>query len=350
MAVVSVNSLLESGVHYGHQKKRWNPKMGEYIWGPKEDIHLIDLYKTAQALENVYAKIADIVSKDGELLFVGTKKQAQEVTKEEATRCGMFYMNQRWLGGTLTNFKTIKNRIRRLEEIEKMEENGTFDLLPKKEVFGIKKEYDKLNSYLQGIRNMKKMPAALIVVDTIKEVNAIREAKKLNIPVFGMIDTNCDPDVVDYVIPSNDDAIKSIKIIFSVIANAVNSVKGGDIADYVYADEGKLINMADIAAKPFAQKRDNRNNRGNNRPFNKKFNDRNDRPRREFNPNFKKEENNRNKEVKETKEVVASKNEVKENKVDFSSLTVAKLREIAKEKEIAGYTTMKKDELINALK
>ena len=220
MAVVGMSNLLEAGVHFGHQTKRWNPKMKEYIYSTRDDIYIMDLQKTVDALEKSYEVLKNIVSEGGKILFVGTKKQAQEVCREEAERTGMFYMTERWLGGTLTNFKTIKNRVYRLEQIENMEKDGTFEKLPKKEVVGLKKEYDKLNKNLCGIRNMEKLPQAVIIVDSTKEYNAIREANRLGIPVFGLIDTNCDPDNIDYVIPGNDDAVKSIKVILGVLNNA----------------------------------------------------------------------------------------------------------------------------------
>ena len=204
MAVVSMSYLLEAGVHFGHQTKRWNPKMKEYIFTSRDDIYIIDLEKTKDCLEKAYAEIKTIAENGGKFLFVGTRKQAAEVCKEEAERSNSYYVTERWLGGTLTNFRTIRRRVKRLEEIEKMEADGIFELLPKKEVIGLKKEYDKLNKVLCGIRNMEKLPQAIIVVDPKKEINAIREARKLNIPVFGVVDTNCDPDDVDYVIPGND--------------------------------------------------------------------------------------------------------------------------------------------------
>ena len=220
MAVVSISNLLESGVHFGHQTKRWNPKMKEYIFTTRDDIYIIDLQKTLACMEEAYAKISDIAKNGGTFLFVGTKKQAQEASIECANRSKSFYVTERWLGGTLTNFRTIRRRVKRLEEIEKMEENGTFEVLPKKEVIQIKKEYDKLNKLLGGIREMDKLPDAMIIVDPKKEINAIREARKLNIPVFGIVDTNCDPDDVDYVIPGNDDAVRSVKIVLGALTNA----------------------------------------------------------------------------------------------------------------------------------
>ena len=213
MSVVSMSYLLEAGVHFGHQTKRWNPKMKEYIYSTRDDIYIMDLQKTVEKLEEAYTVLNKIASDGGKVLFVGTKKQAQEVCKEEAERTGMYYMTERWLGGTLTNFRTIRRRIYRLEEIEKMEKDGTFEKLPKKEVIGLKKEDEKLNKNLCGIRAMEKLPQAVVIVDTTKEYNAIREARKLNIPVFGLIDTNSDPDMLDYVITGNDDAVKSIKLI-----------------------------------------------------------------------------------------------------------------------------------------
>ena len=230
MAVVSMSYLLEAGVHFGHQTKRWNPKMKEYIYNSRDDIYIIDLQKTVEKMEEAYAALSKIASEGGSVLYVGTKKQASEVCREEAERSGMYYMTERWLGGTLTNFKTIRKRVYRLEEIEKMEKDGTFDKLPKKEVVKIRKEYEKLNSYFCGLREMKKLPQAMVIVDPKKELNAINEAHKLGIPVFGIVDTNCDPDLVDYVIPGNDDAIRAVKLIVAKMADAVIEANQGETA------------------------------------------------------------------------------------------------------------------------
>ena len=239
MTVVSMSYLLEAGVHFGHQTKRWNPKMKEYIFTARDDIYIIDLQKTAKLIEEAYAELKTICENGGKILFVGTKKQAQEAAKEEAERTNMFYVNERWLGGTLTNFRTIRKRINRLDEIEKMEKDGVFEQLPKKEVIKIRKEYEKLNKYLCGIRNMKKVPEALIIVDPRKEINAIREARRLHIPVFGIVDTNCDPDDVDYVIPANDDGVRAVRLIVGVMANAVLEGNGQAVEPYVLPEEEK---------------------------------------------------------------------------------------------------------------
>lgn len=227
MAVVTMKSLLEAGVHFGHQTKRWNPKMDKYIYAARNDIHIIDLQISVGLIEEAYAFVRDIAKEGKDILFVGTKKQAQDAVREEAERCGMFYMNERWLGGTLTNFKTIKTRIERLKKINQMEISGEFDLLPKKEVAGLCEERRKLESVLGGIKDMKTLPGALFVVDLKKEEIAVKEAKRLGIPVVGLVDTNCDPELVDYVIPGNDDAIRAIKLIASVIANAVIEAREG---------------------------------------------------------------------------------------------------------------------------
>jgi small subunit ribosomal protein S2 len=237
MAIVSMSYLLEAGVHFGHQTKRWNPKMKEYIFTSRDDIYIIDLEQTKSLLEEAYAELKHIAENGGKVLFVGTKKQAQEVCIEEALRSKSFYVTERWLGGTLTNFRTIRKRVKRIEDIEKMEEDGTFDALPKKEVIGIKKEYEKLNKLLCGIRGMEKLPQALIIVDPKKEYNAIKEARKLHIPVFGVVDTNCDPDDVDYVIPGNDDAVRSVKVLLGVLNNAVCEATGLELVDYVTEDD-----------------------------------------------------------------------------------------------------------------
>ena len=317
MAVVSMSYLLEAGVHFGHQTKRWNPKMKEYIYNSRDDIYIIDLQKTVEKMEEAYTALNKIVAEGGNVLYVGTKKQASEVCREEAERSGMYYMTERWLGGTLTNFRTIRRRVKRLEEIEKMESDGTFEKLPKKEVVGLKKEYEKLNKNLCGIREMTKLPQAIIIVDSMKEENAIREAKRLGIPVFGIIDTNCDPDLVDYVIPGNDDAVRAIKVVLGALTNAIVEVKGGTIIDYTTEDETR---------KNFKQ-------------FDKKER-----------KNEVKAKETKTKEVKEEKIEKPAKKEVTETKIDLSILTVAELKELAKKKEVKGYSKMKKEELIEVLK
>ena len=296
MTVVSMNYLLEAGVQFGHQKRRWNPKMKEYIFTTRDDIYIIDLQKTVKKLEEAYEALKEIAANEGKVLFVGTKKQAQEAAEECALRTNMFYVNERWLGGTLTNFKTIRSRIRRMEEIEKMETDGTFEALPKKEVIQIRKEYDKLNKNLKGIREMKRMPQAMVIVDPRKEEIAIKEARILGIPVFGIVDTNSDPDLVDYVIPGNDDAVRSVKLLIGALTNAIAEVNGNEVIDYVSED---AKNKTEKKATKAAAK----------------------------------------------KEVKA---EVTEETVDYSKMTVAELKEVAASKNIS-VTGMKKAEIIEAL-
>lgn len=228
MAVVSMKQLLEAGVHFGHQTRRWNPKMAEYIFTERNGIYIIDLQKTVKKLEEAYSFVSDVVADGGEILFVGTKKQAGDSIKEEAQRCGMHYVNARWLGGMLTNFKTIKRRIKRLEQLRTMQEDGTFDLLPKKEVIKLNLEIEKLEKFMGGIKNMDKLPGALFIVDPRKEKIAVAEAKNLGIPIVAIVDTNCDPDDVDYVIPGNDDAIRAVKLLAGAMANAVLEAKQGE--------------------------------------------------------------------------------------------------------------------------
>ena len=322
MAVVSMSYLLEAGVHFGHQTKRWNPKMKEYIFTARDDIYIIDLEKTVACIEKAYEEIKNISTNGGKFLFVGTKKQASEVAKEEALRSESFYVTERWLGGTLTNFRTIRKRIRRLDEIEKMEEEGTFELLPKKEVSLIKKEYEKLNRVLGGIRTMEKLPDALIIVDPKKEINAIREAKKLNIPVFGLVDTNCDPDDVDYVIPGNDDAVRSVKVVLGVLNNAVCEGKNLPLVDYVTEDETKTqAKMEDELKESKSEKAEE-----------------------------VKEEKKEKVTKKETKK--ETKAEVKEEKKeeDLSSMTLVNLKALAKEKGLKNYSSLKKEDLIKLIK
>ena len=302
MTVISMNYLLEAGVHFGHQKRRWNPKMKEYIYTTRDDIYIIDLQKTVKKLEEAYAAMKEIAEQGGKVLFVGTKKQAQEAAEECAVRTNNYFVNERWLGGTLTNFKTIRSRIRRMEEIENMEKDGTFEALPKKEVIQIRKEYEKLNKNLRGIREMKRLPQAMVIVDPRKEEIAIKEAHILGIPVFGVVDTNCDPDVVDYVIPGNDDAVRAVKLLIGALTNAIAEVNGNEVIDYITEeDKTKADNKAEKAEK-----------------------------------------------VEKKAAKVEVKEEVVED-VDYSKKTVAELKEIAAEKNITISSTMKKADIIEVL-
>ena len=319
MAVVSMSYLLEAGVHFGHQTKRWNPKMKQYIFAARDEIHIIDLQKTVEKLEEAYQAIKGIADNGGTFLFVGTKKQASEVCKEEAIRSNSYYVTERWLGGTLTNFRTIRRRVKRLEEIEAMEANGVFEVLPKKEVIGLRKEYEKLNRVLCGIREMNKLPQAIIIVDPKKEINAIREARKLNIPVFGLVDTNCDPDDVDYVIPANDDAVRSVKVVIGVLNNAICEARNLEMVDYVTEEDKNKKEFNQETVEKITKKEE------------------------------KKEVEAVKEEVVEVKEeTIEEKNE--ETSKDYSKMTLTELKAVAKEQGVKGYSAMKKDELIANLK
>ena len=338
MTVVSMNYLLEAGVHFGHQKRRWNPKMKEYIYTTRDDIYIIDLQKTAKCIEEAYEAVKTIAENGGQFLFVGTKKQAQEAAEENATRTNMFFVNERWLGGTLTNFKTIRSRIRRMEEIEKMEEEGTFELLPKKEVIQIKKEYEKLNKNLRGIRNMKKIPNAMIIVDPKKEEIAIKEAHKLNIPVFGIVDTNCDPDDVDYVIPGNDDAVRAVKLMIGALTNAIAEVNGNEIIDYISEeDKAKSTKKEEKVEKTEAKKEE--------KVVEEEKVEKKAAPKKEVKEEKKETKKETKKEVKKEEKV-----EAKAEEKSMDSMTLAELKAVAKEKGIKGYSTMKKADLLAALK
>ena len=301
MTVVSMNYLLEAGVHFGHQKRRWNPKMKEYIFESRDDIYIINLQKTVKKLEEAYDALTKIVQDGGKVIFVGTKKQASEACLECATRTNMFYVTERWLGGTLTNFKTIRSRVKRLEELEKMQSDGTFDVLPKKEVALLNKEYEKLNRYLAGIREMKELPQAMVVVDPSHEDIAIREARKLGIKTFGIVDTNCDPDTLDYPIPGNDDAVRAVKIVLNALTNAIATVNGNEIVDCVSEEEKSSDSKEETKTTQ-----------------------------------VKKEE------IEEVKE--------EDKEVNIKELTLTELKELAKERGVKGYSKMKKDELLEALK
>jgi len=312
MAIVSINYLLEAGVHFGHQKRRWNPKMKKYIFNSRDDIYIIDLQKVSESLEKAYSVVKSVAEKEGKILFVGTKKQAAEAVEECATKGENYFVNERWLGGTLTNFRTIRNRVRRMEEIEQMEKDGTFDLLPKKEVIQIKKEYDKLNRNLRGIRNMRRLPQLMIVVDPNEEIIAVKEAKKLGIPVLGIVDTNSDPDLVDYVVPGNDDAVKSVSLLLGVLNNAVLEVKGLEITDYLSEDDKEKTVKEEVVVEVKEEK---------------------------------KEQNNEKEEiveVEEEKEVVLTKEELEEK-------TLPELKEVARLKKLTGFSTMKKKEIIDLI-
>ena len=384
MAVITMKQLLEAGVHFGHQTRRWNPKMDKYIYTSRSGIHIIDLQKTVVLVEEAYQKLLEICKNGGKILFVGTKKQAQDVVKEESIRTGSFYVSQRWLGGTLTNFKTIRKSIRRLHDITRMDKDGTFDRLPKKEVIGLKKELAKLEKFLGGIKDMKTLPEAVFVIDPMKEKNAVLEARKLKIPVFGIVDTNCDPDLVDVIIPANDDAIRSVRLIVGKLANAAIEAVGGEIIETPMPPRQEQNDRSQYNKRPYDK---------NKRPFNKDT--RTNKPFNKDRKPFVKREDNRpasarpttarpttarpaavkpavnapvKTEVKAPVKAVAKapvKTEVKvapvakakpvEAKVtakakDFNSMTVAELKVLAKNKGLTGISKLKKADLIEALK
>lgn len=349
MSVVSMKQLLESGVHFGHQTRRWNPKMAEYIYTSRDDIYIIDLQKTAKRIEVAYQFINGIAENGGKVLFVGTKKQAQDALKEEAIRSKSYYVTERWLGGTLTNFRTIRRRINRLEQIERMEKDGTFEVLPKKEVIKIRKEYEKLNKNLCGIRDMKKLPDVLFIVDPRQEEIAILEARKLNIPVIGIVDTNCDPDMVDYVIPANDDAIRAVKLIAGVIANAIVEAQGGEMIDFVTEkDRSKIGEPRRRNEKPVIEREIPKESKIGVDEEIKEV-------KKEEIKEVKAEEKPKKDEIKEVKKEEKPKKEISKpkkettKKKDLSLLTLVELKEMAKSKGLTGYSKLKKAELIQEL-
>ena len=335
MGIVSMKALLEAGVHFGHQTRRWNPKMDRYIFTSRNGIHIIDLQQTSKFIDDAYKALFDIVAEGGEVLFVGTKKQAQEPIQEAAERSGMFYVNQRWLGGTLTNFKTIKRSIKKLHDLYKMEQDGTFDILPKKEVIQLRKDIARLEKFFSGIKDMKKTPQALFIIDPKKERNAILEARKLDIPVFGIIDTNCDPDDLDYIIPANDDALRSIALIVEVMADAVIEAKNAQAPVQEAKDEEevkpeqpkKVVKKVEVKEEPKQEE-----------------------PKQESKPVIVKVSNVE--EVKEEK--IAVKETVKNNDQELQdkleSHTVPELREMAKEYGLSGYSSLRKADLIDFIK
>ena len=339
MAVIAKSYLLEAGSHFGCQTKRWNPKMREYIFSSRDDIYIIDLEKTVLCIEDAYAELLKACVNGGKVLFVGTKKQAQEVCKEEATRSASYYVTERWLGGTLTNFKTIRDRVKRMIEIEKMEESGKFELLPKKEVIKIQKEYNKLSNLLSGIREMTSLPKAVIVVDPKMEYNAVREARRLHIPVFGIVDTDRDPDDVDFVIPANDDAVRSIKVVLGALNNAVCECSNLELDDYVSEEEFARTkkaksNKIEVIEKTLEETVE------------------------EVKENIEEVKEEVSEKVEETvkkvkkavkKETKKSKEEIEE-KIDYAKMTVAELRKVAKEQAIKGFSTMKKEDLLKNIK
>ncbi len=358
MTVVSMNYLLEAGVHFGHQKRRWNPKMGEYIFGARDDIYIIDLQKTVAKLEEAYDALTNIVTDGGKVIFVGTKKQAQEACLECAQRTNMFYVTERWLGGTLTNFKTIRSRVKKLEEIEKMEAEGTFELLPKKEVALLNKTREKLNRYLGGIREMTELPKAMIIVDPKKEEIAIKEAHKLNIPVFGIVDTNCDPDVVDYVIPGNDDAVRAVKVVLNALTNAIATVNGNEIVDVISEDDSKKEDIKEEkevkvveeekVEEEKVEKKTTKKATKKEEVVEEVKEEKEEKPAKKTTKKETKEEEKVEEEKVEKK--TTKKATKKEETKDLSSMTLTELKALAKEREIKGYSKLKKEELIEVLK
>ena len=361
MAVVSMKQLLESGVHFGHQTRRWNPKMSKYIYTKRNGIHIIDLQQTVSYIEDAYKRLNQISKDGGKILFVGTKKQAADVIIEEATRSEQYYVSKRWLGGTLTNFKTIRKSIRRLHQIRQWEKDGTFERLPKKETVELKKELDRLEKFLGGIQDMRTLPDAVFIVDPRKEHNAIREARNLNIPIFGMVDTNCDPDEIDYLIPANDDAIRSIKVIVGAMANAMVEGAGGEAKELKTKPKQQHDQRRPQQRRPQPQqqrpsssKADLKNKMDSSAEKAKPAANPEPKPaakpaakpeaKPEAKPAAKPAQKPEPKPKTEPKKV-----EKAEPKQDLGNKTVAELRQLAKDKGLSGYSKLRKAELIEAL-
>jgi small subunit ribosomal protein S2 len=365
MGIVTMKSLLEAGVHFGHQTRRWNPKMGRYIFTSRNGIHIIDLQQTTKFIDTAYKALFDIVADGGNVLFVGTKKQAQEPIQLAAERSGQFYVNQRWLGGTLTNFKTIKRSIKKLHDLYRMEKDGTFDRLPKKEVVQLRKDIARLEKFFNGIKDMRKVPQALFIIDPKKERNAILEARILGIPVFGMIDTNCDPDDLDYIIPANDDALRSISLICGVMSDAVVEATNAKSAKQEVKEETKPepkkveAKKAEKKAEPKkaeAKKDEPVIVKVSNAP--KKAEAKKAEPKKVEKKAAKKAEAKKVEPKKETPKKETVKKQAKEQVKDsdkelqekLKSHTVVELREMAKENDLHNYSKLKKAELIELIK
>ncbi len=351
MAVVSMKQLLESGVHFGHQTRRWNPKMSKYIYTKRNGIHIIDLQQTVGYIDDAYKRILEISKNGGKVLFVGTKKQAVDAIEEHATRSGQFYVTKRWLGGTLTNFKTIRKSIRRLHSIKQWEEDGTFERLPKKETVDLKKELARLEMFLGGIKDMRTLPDAVFIVDPRKEHNAIREARKLGIPIFGMVDTNCDPDEIDHLIPANDDAIRSIKVIVGKMADAV--IEGGSgQSEKEQPAESKQQPKAQ--AKPKAEASTEAKQENKSKADLKKAMDstpQNAKPAQKQSTTQQKAEAKQQPKAEPKKEApkTDAQSATQKTPSNLEDKTVAELREMAKDAGLSGYSKLRKAELIEAL-